>query len=165
MALRPVTNAEVIVLVRARLGKLLGRTYILWLLGIAVGALKLQPTSFSVVGANFVLGSPDLIEGILYTGCICMYTAIWWEAVTTPYTPTSRSQMRKAILRAVRKKRKTLRGKTRLERRLIMFEARAGYRMFYWITVFGLTLPLLHILVYRREPLLKALAVITSKSA
>jgi hypothetical protein len=33
---------------------------------IAVGALQLKPTSFSVIGATFALEKPELIEGLLF---------------------------------------------------------------------------------------------------
>ena len=163
MALRPVFDKEGFDRAYQRVVKLVGRAYVIWLLGIAVGALELKATSFSLIGANFILAKPELIEGILYVGCVCAYVTIFWEAATTSYTPVDRYAKRKAIYQAVKKRRGTLKGKTSSDLTAIMHQARKSYRIIYWVGALGVMLPLLHILIFRRDPLWKALLVIISK--
>jgi hypothetical protein len=165
MALRPIFDAEAAGALSIRLNKLLSRIYVLWLLGNAIGALKLKPSSFNALGASFVLEKPDLIEGILYFGCLCLYAVIFWHLTTTPYIPIGRASKRRAIHYAVRNRRRTLIGKSRSERYLIRFDARIFYRMQVWIGVMGVALPLLHIIIFRREPLWSAIVVMMTRAS
>lgn len=157
MALRPQINLEASRKVLDRIGKLLGRVYVLWLLGIAIGALKLRPTAINVGGATFSLEKPELIEGMLYIGCLCLYAAGLYATFINPYSSVTSVRKRSAIYSAVLRRGKTLKDKTAAELALIKTQARNTYRALLWIGMFGVFLPLAHILIFRAGALWGAL--------
>jgi hypothetical protein len=165
MALRPIFDADAAGAMSQRLNRFLSRIYVLWLLGNAIGALKLKANTFNFLGASFALERPDLIEGILYFGCLCLYIVILWNLITTPFMPISHASKRRALYYAVRNRRRTLIGKSRSERQLIKFEATVFFRMQLWIGFIGLTMPLLHIIIFRREPLWSAIVVMMTRAS
>lgn len=162
MALRPQINLEASRKVLDRIGKLLGRIYVLWLLGIAIGTLKLKAVSISMSGASFTLEKPELVEGILYVGCLCLYLAMLYAIYINPYASITSVRKRQAIYSAVEKRGKTLKGKTTDERAHIKSQARNTYRVLLWIGMFGVFLPLVHILIFRAGVLWSALKAILS---
>ena len=48
-----------------RVRKRFGRIYLLWLLGLAIGAVKLKFQNVSVLGASFSIDNPSVIEGFV----------------------------------------------------------------------------------------------------
>jgi hypothetical protein len=161
MPVRKPRNAEAAAKTSERLWKIQSRIYVLWVLGIAVGALQLKPTSFNVIGATFTLEKPELIEGLLFVGCLSYYIVSLFYIVLAPYTPSEIGSFRKAIWFGARRG-NTLRGLSKFDLWRLKIDARIMYRMSHWIAVIGRFLPLVHILIYRREPLGSALKAIFS---
>jgi hypothetical protein len=149
MALRPAYNLEASRKLMERLGALLWQIYLFWLLGIAVGALKLQPTSLSVAGASFSISRPELVEGFLYLACFFLYAAGLYRVMIHPYAPTRNIRLRHAIYSAAIARGKTFKGKTSEELLVIRKQARDTYRVLMAIGMFGVFLPLLHMLALR----------------
>jgi hypothetical protein len=131
-------------------------------LGIAVGALQLKPTSFSVLGATFALEKPELIEGLLFLACLAYYVVSFYLSVLAPYASNGLGAFRKAIWFGASRQGNTLRGLSKFDLWHLKLDARIAYRMSFWIGVSGMLLPLAHILIYRREPLWNALKIVVS---
>jgi hypothetical protein len=157
MALRAAYNLEASRKLMERLGALLWQIYLFWLLGIAVGALKLQPTSLSVAGASFSISRPELVEGLLYLACLFLYVAGLYRVMIHPYTPIKNIRLRSAIYSAVATRGKTFKGKTKEELSAIRNEARKTYRVLMRIGMIGVFLPLLHMLTLRHATLWTAI--------
>ncbi|QHP69544.1 hypothetical protein EI171_20985 [Bradyrhizobium sp. LCT2] len=130
------------------------------MMGIAVGALQLKPTSFSIIGATFSLDRPELIEGLLFVGCLLYYVATFYFITFAPFSSRSLSMHRKAIWFGASRNGKTLKGISKYQRLRIRLDARTAFRLSFWTAVAGAVLPLAHILIYRREPLWNALRLI-----
>lgn len=148
---------------RKRLSKIESRIYVLWILGVAVGALQLKPTSFNVVGATFALEKPELIEGLLFAGCITYYFVTFYFLAQSPWPTLWLGSYRRAIWFGASRNGKTLKDLSAFALRKLKLEARIAYRISYWVGAVGTLLPLAHILVYRREPVWSALRVIFAK--
>src|ERR1700676_4184492 len=153
VAVKKPRNAEAAAKISERIWKIESRIYILWILGIAVGALQLRPTSFSVIGATFLLEKPELIEGLLFAGCLAYYVVSVYFMVLAPYTPIGMGRFRKAMWFGTSRHGNTLKGLSKIDLWRVKLDARISYRMSFWIGIIGTLLPLAHILVYRREPL------------
>ena len=153
MTLRPAYNLEASRRLMERLSGLLWQIYLFWLLGIAVGALKLQPTSLSISGASFSISRPELVEGFLYLACMFLYVAGLYRVMIHPYTPIRNIRLRSAIYAAAATRGKTFKHKTREELRVIRKVARKIYRVLMWIGMIGVFLPLLHVLTLRHAML------------
>jgi hypothetical protein len=130
MPLRRPRDTAAALRVSERLGKLQTRMYVLWALGISVGALELKPTSFSVLGASFVLAKPELIEGMLFLGCFAYFIVTFHIGVNSPYTFDTPS-LRNAIFISARRFGNTLRGLSKEQRFLLKLGARASAQRRY----------------------------------
>jgi pimeloyl-ACP methyl ester carboxylesterase len=175
MALRPPVNPEYTKELRDRLRKQLGRLYALWLLGIAVGAVQLKVQVVGVLGTSFTLGRPELLEGMIFFGCIAYYFAIIGELMLNPYENPGQPMIRKMLYIASRQlsarrftayfERKMIsrfawtgRDRRRQRRALVLpglFMVRVARIAYLWT-------PLLHILFWRRPELRAAFQALVS---
>lgn len=130
----------------AKMERHLSRIYVLWLLGIVVGVLKLKPTSLSAFGVSFTIENSQLIQGVLFLACGLIYLVIVTQAMLMglQYAIEGKRILRRAVYIALGA-RKTVRRFSPKRRFWVRVRARA-----YLITalLLGLTtfiIPLVHI--------------------
>lgn len=150
-----------------RMEKWQHRSYIFWLLGIIVGVIDLKPQTVSLLGATFAIEKQEVIQGLLFLGCIGQYLVAWVFFLGLYYVPNpgDLSLNRNAIymaIGAVAKKRtlkgrRTLIGLDRERIALIKKVARGGIGFKNFLRNFVYFLPLGHILIFKWNTVWRAL--------
>jgi hypothetical protein len=170
MAVRRPASAEEAERVRDYIDHNLGRIYLLWLLGILVGALRLQPSGLSMGGFSFTVQNASIVEGVIFLGCIAYYVALFSPGVrvTSTLPPYSNTHIRTAIysiLIGTGLRDRSLTKRSSTEIRMIKLAARGArcYRRFARFVYYFL--PLGHILIFRHDALWGAIKVVFSRSA
>ncbi|WP_131867045.1 hypothetical protein [Bradyrhizobium sp. Y-H1] len=144
-----------------RLDRLLGRLYTLWVVAIIFGALNLRLEKVQAGGFEFTLKDPDVVQGVLFLVCLLHYVAIVALMImfASQYRFPNRHISRRAIFAALGT-RTTLLNRSRAQIIAVKKIAKAVYAaaaLFMFVVLF---LPLVHILVFQREQLLKGLFLV-----
>ncbi len=161
MAVRRPVNVGDIETVYNYTQKTIGRIYFLWLIGIVVGATGFKPSSVNFGGVSFNMENPEIIEGVLFLGCICFYIAMCMPGIRVaglpPYTTL---RLRTAIYANIPFRDKSLTKRSGAERKYIKLRAK-GFRCYVrFASVVYYGLPLFHILVFRYHAVWTALKLI-----
>jgi hypothetical protein len=131
-----------------------GRIYILWLAGIAVGAIKLN--AVSIGGMSYKVENPDLIQGLLFAWCLSYYFAIIFRVFVMQVEGVwPRRALARRMLSAViyvKSLRGTLKDKTRAQVWAIKETARLLYKIVGTIFFAVLALPIAQIVIFERHP-------------
>lgn len=172
MPIRPPKDVEEAKQFRQRAGKLVGRIYLLWMLGIAIGAVQLKVQAVGALGLSFAIGKPELLEGMLFLGCLACYLASLAEHFLTPYPDRSGPALIRQIIYRLRRKRTNWLERRLKERADEVSHSNRDRRRFrrgryigglFVTRIIGITykfLPLVHILGWRREELSAALSAV-----
>ena len=76
MGVRAPFNKDVEAKVTDRFFNQVSRVYVLWLIGIVVGVAKISPEEFSVAGVRYSIKNPEILQGVIFFGCLIYYVAI-----------------------------------------------------------------------------------------
>jgi hypothetical protein len=155
MAIKPRFNDSAQEKVSDRLDKQLARVYLIWLVGIIVGAIQLRPEKVEYAGISYVIDSPERLQGIIFVGCVIYYLAIVANIILhgLQNVTTDRALKRRYIYAALGKKR-TLLGIDPSAIYLIRLNARLLYATAMTILFFVAFLPLLHVLLFQQQTFL-----------
>jgi hypothetical protein len=161
MAVRLSSDKDIRTKIGERLDKFVGRIYLLWLLGVFVGVLKLKPEKVSINSIEFTISNADALQGLIFVGCICFYLAIFGTVFifSLQYSGFTSDVKRRAI-HAGLGTRRTFRN---LNSRQLLVAKKAAHVLLRFIYFIGLLIfffPLLHILIFERTPLWAALKVL-----
>jgi hypothetical protein len=163
MGLRPPSNNDATKLANERFDKLIGRIYLLWLLGIGVGIIKLRADKVTFSGIEYTIENPDVIQGLIFVAVILCYVAM--AGIGTIFslqyaTSGNRLISRRMIHIAARR---TFRNKTPIDILIIKRVARKLFLLGTMLVLFIFVLPLAHILLFERPSLWLAInAMFTS---
>jgi len=162
MGLRQVSNPEITKTINRLGDKLLARIYVLWLIGIFVGALHLKLEKYSVAGIEFKIEQQGLLQGLIFTGVIACYIAV--ICIFTIYgmqgqVGTTYPMKRQALYRACGK-RKSFKGLNRSSLQNIKKLARISIAAGLLFGLIVTLLPLLQIIIFEGDSVLTALGQI-----
>jgi hypothetical protein len=76
MPIKPRINESLQEKATERLDKQVGRVYLVWLVGLFVGALHLKPEKVEYGGISFTIDSSEKLQGIIYCVCLLFYIGI-----------------------------------------------------------------------------------------
>lgn len=143
--------------------KNIGKIYLLWLLGIVAGAVRLKLSAISFGGVTFGMENPDVVEGVIFLACICYYIVLCMPGIKAaglpPYTTWA---LRRAIYSSILYRDRSLTKRTGQEIKTIKLMAR-GHRCYVrFASLIYYVLPLAHILLFRRAAVWEATKVIFS---
>jgi hypothetical protein len=161
MSVRPPIDRDLSIVLEEKLDRMLGRLYLLWLAGILIGAVKLKPEKLSVGGIEYTIQNPEVLQGIIFVGCILYYFAIIGRVIVHnfQFVVPARTIARRAIHIALGKK-KTLIHRTPKELWAMKRVARTIYVIVMLVTAVVVFLPLIQILVLEQSPLWQGFAAI-----
>ncbi|MBR1004857.1 hypothetical protein [Bradyrhizobium japonicum] len=63
-------------LANERVDKIMARIYLLWLIGVGVGLIKLKADKATFNGIQYSIGNPEVIQGLIFVAVIFCYVAI-----------------------------------------------------------------------------------------
>ena len=164
MAIRPSSDKDAAKIANERLDRFLGRAYLLWLFGIAVGLVKLKADKVTFSGIEYTIENPEVIQGLIFVGSLFCFVAILGVLIIFSLQWSNiggRSIARRMIYLAARP-RLTLRNKTTRQIWVIKRVARILYKLAAGIFAFIALLPVLHILLFEHTPLWLALKAMFS---
>jgi len=143
------------------LDKQLRRIYLVWVIGIAAGAIELQLDKVSYAGISFTINSVEKLQGLIYCVVLLMYFAtIGMVAVMMfQFISVERDQLRQSIYRALGKK-KTLLGLTRVEHKVLRAAAITYLTVTRVILLIAFSIPLIYIVLLQQPILLTGLDLI-----
>lgn len=165
MAVRVPLNPELERRSNERVDKYIGRIYFFWLIGIFVGTIKLKPEKYSVGGFEFSIANGEILQGLIFLGCIVMYIIVIGLVVLFVLQSSFVliNGKRRAIYAALGK-RKTLRGLTPSRLKATKQVARIIHSVTATVMVVVLFFPLLHILVFEHNAIWQAVKVMFGRT-
>lgn len=158
-ARRPVRAGDVDKIIDDTHAKI-GRIYLLWLLGIVMGAFRLQPTGVSMAGFSFTMQNAAILEGVIFLGCLSYYLAMCMPGIrVASMPPYSTLRMRAAIYSCIYFRDRSLTKRTSQQITTIKVMAR-GFRCYVrFMTITYFCLPLGHILLFRHQAVWAAIQI------
>lgn len=161
MGVRPPSSERMAEYANERLDRLVGRLYTLWVVAIIFGALNLRLEKVQAGGFEFTLKDPDVVQGVLFLTCLLYYVAIVAVIImfACQYRFPSRHVSRRAVFAALGK-RTTLLNRSTAQIIAAKKVARTIYAAAALFILLVLFLPLIHIIVFQREQLLKGLFLV-----
>jgi hypothetical protein len=143
--------------------RMVGRAYLLWLLGVGIGIVKLKAEKFSFSGVAYTIENPEAIQGLIFIGCILCYVVVMAQLVLFSLQWSYRTRtVHRRMLHAATSPRFTLQGKTRGQILVIKRVARVMFGGFLIVAGLILFLPVIHILLFERPAVSLALKAILS---
>ncbi|MGC0392756.1 hypothetical protein [Bradyrhizobium sp. USDA 241] len=76
MGLRAPYSVDAMKLANERVDKIMARIYLLWLIGVGVGLIKLKADKATFNGIQYSIGNPEVIQGLIFVAVIFCYVAI-----------------------------------------------------------------------------------------
>jgi hypothetical protein len=161
MGVKPRLDPEIQTQTSERFLKQVGRVYMLWLFGIVVGAVRLRPENFQFGGVAYVIENPDVLQGLIFVGCIVYYVGILATGYVAyfQFTTTNRATVRRMLYAIIRKK-PTLVGRRYFDLLQIKIKAKIFISFYNVYLLIYLFLPLLQILFFQQVQFLKGVDAI-----
>jgi len=137
------------------------RIYLVWVIGIAAGAIEVQLDKVSLAGISFSVNSAEKLQGLIYCICVLMYLASVGMALlmTLQFISVERDQIRQSVYRSLEGK-KTLLGLTREEHKILRVKALVYLIFTRSVLAIALLIPLAHIVFLQQPVLLTGLDLI-----
>jgi hypothetical protein len=152
MPVKPRLNESAQEKANERLDKQLARVYLIWLVGLFVGALHLKPEKVEYGGLSFTIDSSEKLQGIIFFVCLLYYIGILGLVVfyQLQFVTTNRGIKRRIIYGALGARR-TLIGLDK--RRLYMMRMSARIAFVLAVIFLGIVtfFPAIHILWASRK--------------
>jgi hypothetical protein len=166
MAVKPRFNDTLVDKANERADKQLARIYVVWLLGIIVGAIQLKVEKIEYGGISFVVDQTDTLQGLVYVLCVVMYVGLFGSLLmfSTQYLFTQTALKRRILYAALDSKKSLI---NRPQRDLIRIKttARFYYRCAFVFLGSAALLPLLHIMFLQQSQLFQGIDVIFHSSS
>src|SRR5262245_32489930 len=130
----PLPSPELRLATDQRLSKALGRLYIIWLSGIAIGVVKLKVEKVQVGGVEYSIQNPEVIQGLVFLACILYYVGIfgWALIMSAEYVLPTRTFSRRFVYAALGR-RKTFRNVSQAQLRIIRETARVSIKAAHFV--------------------------------
>ncbi|WP_431014758.1 hypothetical protein [Bradyrhizobium pachyrhizi] len=161
MAVKPRYNAEAEAKANERFEKQIARIYIIWLVGILIGAIHLKPEKFEYGGVSFMIEQADKLQGIAFVVCIVFYLgAIGTGLMFQTQFMTSDRAIKRRLLYAALDGKKTLVGRDRKDVLQFKMKARLLYRIALGFVALAMFFPLIHILFFQQAAFIGGLDAI-----
>jgi hypothetical protein len=93
MPVKPRMNESLQEKANERLDKQIGRAYLVWLVGLFVGALHLKPEKVEYGGLSFTVDSSDKLQGIIF---VCLVFIRWYFGPCNPLSTAECDQRSRA---------------------------------------------------------------------
>jgi hypothetical protein len=166
MAVKPRYNTEAEAKANERFDKQIARIYIIWLVGVLIGAIELKPEKFEYGGVSFMIEHADKLQGIAFVVCVVFYLGLIGFALLfqAQFTTTDRAIKRRLLYAALDGK-KTLVGRDRRDVLHFKLKARVIYRIASGFVVLAAFFPLIHVLFFQQATLLGGLDAIFHTSS
>jgi hypothetical protein len=159
MGVRPPVNPELTAQTTEQINKRLARVYLLWLLGIVVGAVSLRLQRIGEV--SFSIDDPDMLQGLIFVACIIYYIGMIATLIATHLEiPLINKAMQRRMIYAALGTKRTLVGRSQVEIRVVKGMARVFLRFAAIFFLFYAFLPLGHILFFKQAAMLKGIDAI-----
>ena len=142
-AYRPDTSEQWRELYRKRRG----RIYVLWLIGVVIGIIKLRPTSMSAGGLTFTIDRPEIIQGVLYLACL----VVWFDTVATVITKRGmidRKDRRDAFFLALKPYRRSFKNLSPEQLKTVYGSARRILTMPLVVSLLEVSIPAAFVVVF-----------------
>jgi hypothetical protein len=161
MSIKPRINESLQEKVNERFEKQVGRVYLIWLVGLFVGALHLKPEKVEYGGISFTIDSSEKLQGIIYFVCLLFYVGILGVvALYQLQNVSSDRAVKRRIIYAALGKRRTIIGLDQRSRTVLRGAAKFMYSLailcFAVITLF----PAIHIIFFQQPILLTGIDAI-----
>jgi hypothetical protein len=162
MGVRPPLNPDRAEKHEERFEKQIARIYVLWLIGILVGAIHLRPDMIQIGGIRYIIDNPEVLQGVIFVACILYYVGLVANGVAAQitYTPLSVGLKRRMLYSATLGYRRTLLGhpyplikQIKITARVLLLFAILFMLIYYF-------LPLAHILFFQQVVVLKGVDAI-----
>jgi hypothetical protein len=152
MAVKPRLDLEARKTTNEFIEKQLRRIYLVWVIGIAAGAIEIQLDKVSFAGISFSLNSAEKLQGLIYCICVLMYLACVGMAslMALQFISLEKDQLRQSVYRSLEGK-KTLVGLTRQEHKLLRARALVYLIATRVMLTTAFLIPLAHI-VFLQQP-------------
>lgn len=156
MAVKPRLDLEARKTASDFFDKQIRRIYLVWVLGIAAGAIEVQLDKVSFAGISFSVNSAEKLQGLIYCICLLMYLAGICMAMLMmlQFISVEKDQLRQAVYRSLEGK-KTLLGLTRREHEVLRGKAITFLVFTRSVLLIAFLIPLAHI-VFLQQPTLVA---------
>ncbi|MBB4379383.1 hypothetical protein [Bradyrhizobium sp. SBR1B] len=161
MAVKPRLDADARKAASEFFDKQVRRIYLVWVLGIAAGAIEVQLDKVSYAGISFSINSVAKLQGLIYCVVVLMYFAtIGMAAVMMlQFITLERDMLRRCVYRALGKK-KTLLGFTPAQHKAVRVGAITYLIATRIILGIAFAIPLAHIVLLQQPTLLSGLDLV-----
>jgi hypothetical protein len=155
MAVKPRFNQALEDKANERIDKQISRIYLVWVIGIVMGAIRLKLEKFEYGGLSFTPENSEKLQGIIFLVCIFMYIAMIGIVLllTTQFVTTDRALKRRVLYGALDHK-KTLIGRDKGTVYVFKKKARVLYFFMRSFLILAFFLPLFHIVFFQQAVLL-----------
>ena len=154
MGVRGPSDKDALKLVNERFDKLLGRIYLLWLIGIGIGLIKLRADRVFLGGVQYNIANPEAIQGLMFIAVMICYSVILFLAFSFSLqyaTFGNRTVLRRMIYLAMGSKKTLSRPKNQI--RNIKTIARQLFTASMLSMTVILFFPIIHIWAFERSAL------------
>ncbi|WP_454629589.1 hypothetical protein [Bradyrhizobium cenepequi] len=161
MAVKPRINESQQEKANERLDRQVGRAYMVWLVGLFVGALHLKPEKVEYGGISFTIDSSEKLQGIIYVVCLVFYIGMLGLVIVYGLQhETSNWALKRRIVYGALGKKRTIIGLDQRGRAVL----RGSAKFLYTIAVLCLAVitffPAIHIIFFQQRILLNGIDAI-----
>jgi hypothetical protein len=161
MTVKPRINESIAEKVNERFDKQIGRAYLIWLVGLFVGALHLKPEKVDYAGISFTIDSSEKLQGIIYFGCLLVYVGIVGVAILFGLqNVNSNVALKRRIIYGALGKKRTIVGLDKRGHAVLRSSARFTYSLAVLCLAVITFLPAIHIIFFQQGILLTGLDAI-----
>jgi hypothetical protein len=155
MAVKPRINESLQEKATERLDKQIARAYIIWLVGLFVGAVHLKPEKVEYGGLSFIIDSAEKLQGIIDFVCLLYYVGMIGVVILygLQNVNSNRALMRRVVYAALGKKR-TIVGLDKRGHAVLRGSARFMYSLALICLALITLFPVIHIVFFQQPVLL-----------
>lgn len=155
MPIRPRINEALQEKANERLDKLVGRAYVIWLVGLFVGALHLKPEKVEYGGISFMIDSSEKLQGIVYFVCMLLYVGILGIAILHHIQNVNSDRaLKRRVIYAALGKRRTIIGLDKRDHAILRGAAKFMYSLALLCLALLTFFPAIHIIFFQQSVLL-----------
>jgi hypothetical protein len=160
MATRRGVRLETVKEASERIYKNITRSYVLWTIGLVIGAVGLRPASVNAAGLSMTFEKPEIVQGIVYLACLLNTSNVLlnFQNKTNPYHRPD--ALRNFIWSALPRGTRSFRGKTHSEFLKVRSAARLSIKGVTGIAAAFAVIPAFFIVVFNPLIVLRAIGSI-----
>lgn len=142
------------------LNKQIQKIWLLWVIGILIGAIGIKPTGFSSAGVSFTFDHPEAIQGVIFLACLLQTYAASFQIMSRNMPFRRIDVLRSYIWRRLPRGTRSLANLSQTRRLAIKISIRNNCFIFYFSVVFTAVLPAALILLFSGSSLISAIKLI-----